>query len=96
MEKDQETLKLEKLQAKKDNWKSEEVKEKEVSRAIFLATPDKVNNQNLKDFLKQYNYYINKLMNSKSDPFLEKQNQLHLRNRDAQNLVKLNIFPYKL
>jgi len=61
------------------NWKSEETKEKEVSRAIFLATPDKVNKQKLSVFLKQYNYFINKLMIAKSDPFIEKQNKLHLR-----------------
>ena len=74
MEKDKDEVKLEKLQAKVENWKSEEAKEKELSRAIFLATPDKVNQQSLSDFLKTYNYYINKLLVSKSDPFIQKQN----------------------
>ena len=79
MDKDEETVAFEKLQAKVKNWKSEETKEKEVSRAIFLATPDKVSKQKLSVFLKQYNYFINKLLVAKSDPFIEKQNKLHLR-----------------
>ena len=93
MDKDEETVAFEKLQTKVKNWKSEETKEKEVSRAIFLATPDKVSKQKLSVFLKQYNYFINKLLIAKSDPFIEKQNKLHLRQRDADELYQLkNVF----
>jgi len=56
-------------------------------------TPDKIQKHKLKDFLKLYNYYINKLLIGKSDPFIEKQNRIYLRRREADSLLKLrNVF----
>ena len=42
-------------------------------------TPDKVQKAKLKPFLAQFNYYINKLLIAKSDPFIEARNRVYLR-----------------
>lgn len=52
-------------------------------------TPEKIRKAKLNDFLAQYNYYINKLLIAKSDPFIEKQNKCYLRRLDYDKLDKL-------
>ena len=42
---------IEKLQRKISNFKTEEKKQSEIGRAIFLATPDKLRKQKLSEFL---------------------------------------------
>ena len=52
-------------------------------------TPEKIAKQRLHEFLKQYNYYINRLLIAKSDPFIEKQNKCYLRRLEFVKLAKL-------
>ena len=60
-----------------------------MSKQIFLMTPEKIAKQRLHEFLKQYNYYINRLLIAKSDPFIEKQNKCYLRRLEFVKLEKL-------
>ena len=60
-----------------------------MGRAIFLQTPEKLAKQSLTEFLKQYNYYINRLLIARSDPFIAKQSQCYLRNIEVDKLSKL-------
>ena len=71
------------------NFKTDEARKKQNEREIFLMTPEKVRNAKLHHFLAKYNYYINKLLITKSDPFIEKQNRIYLRALDFKKLSKL-------
>ena len=43
--------------------------------------------------MKTYNYYVNKLLLARVDPFIEKQNRLYLREMDFNKLGKIsNVF----
>mmetsp|Transcript_16224 Transcript_16224/g.20574 ORF Transcript_16224/g.20574 Transcript_16224/m.20574 type:complete len:138 (+) Transcript_16224:1676-2089(+) len=77
--KNEAVLALERLLSQVKAWKSELEKEKDVSRAIFLLTPEKIKKHSLTDFLRMFNYYTNKLLIGKSDPFIEKQNNVYLK-----------------
>lgn len=50
---------------------------KRLDPKTFLATTNesKERNQSLKQFLKTYNVYIHKILLTKTDPFIEKQNR---------------------
>ena len=48
------------------------MKEKKLTTKIFSMTEDKVKLQSVKSFLKTYNYYVNKLLLARVDPFIEK------------------------
>lgn len=56
-------------------------------------TPEKMKKVNLREFLARYNYYINKLLITKSDPYIEKQNKCYLKRLDFDKLDSLkNVF----
>lgn len=52
-------------------------------------TPDKVQKAKLKPFLAKFNYYINKLLIAKSDPFIESRNRVYLQRLDFDKLDKI-------
>ena len=64
------------------NFDTEKMREKKLSTQIYLMTEEKVRKSSTKDFLKTYNYYVNKLLLAKVDPFIEKQNRNYLRQFD--------------
>ena len=52
-------------------------------------TPEKVKKAKLQGFLNKYNYYIGKLLMTKCDTFIEKQNRIYMRAIDFGKLSKL-------
>ena len=64
-------------------------KEEDVSRAIFLLTPEKIRKHSLTDFLRMFNYYTNKLLIARSDPFIEKQNIVYLKQRENDEIFNM-------
>ena len=52
-------------------------------------TPEKLNKQKLSEFLQQYNYYINRLLIARSDPFIEQKNKCYLRKLEFDKLSQL-------
>ena len=57
---------------------------------MLLQTDDKVRSQSLSQFLKTYNFYVNKLLLAKVDPFIEKQNKNYLKQFDLDQMS--NVF----
>ena len=82
-------LALERLLKKVKSWKAEVNKEEDVSRAIFLLTPEKIRKHSLTDFLRMFNYYTNKLLIARSDPFIEKQNIVYLKQRENDEMFNM-------
>ena len=52
-------------------------------------TPDKMKKEKLSEFLLKYNYYINRLLIAKSDPFIEQKNKSYLRKLEFDKLGRL-------
>ena len=65
------TAQINLLERQLEGFKFEEQKEKEIGKQIFLMTPEKLQKQKLQEFMQQYNFYINRLLIAKSDPFIE-------------------------
>ena len=72
-----------------EGFKFEEQKEKEIGKQIFLMTPEKLKKQKLQEFMQQYNFYINRLLIAKSDPFIEQRNKCYLRKLEFDKLEEI-------
>ena len=72
-----------------EGFKFEEQKEKEIGKQIFLMTPEKLKKQKLQEFMQQYNFYINRLLIAKSDPFIEQRNKCYLRKLEFDKLAEI-------
>ena len=69
------------------------MQEKKLATQMFLANEDKVHKQTLKQFLRTYTFYLNKILLAYADPFIEKQNRQYLRQLDFRKLSKIsNVF----
>ena len=54
-----------------------------------MLTPEKIRKHSLTDFLRMFNYYTNKLLIARSDPFIEKQNIVYLKQRENDEIFNM-------
>ena len=73
--------------------KTEQMRANNMKTQMFLMTDEKVRMQSLTQFLRQYNYYVNKLLLARVDPFIEKKSKQYLQQLDFNKLDKVsNVF----
>ena len=76
-----------------ENLQTTEMQEQNLNKQIFLMTDEKVRLQSLKQFLRTYVRYVNKLLMTQDDPFLQQKHKKYLRNLDFNKLSKVsNVF----
>ena len=69
------------------------MQEQNLNKQIFLMTDEKVRLQSLKQFLRTYVRYVNKLLMTQDDPFLQHKHRKYLRKLDFNKLSKVsNVF----
>ena len=88
-----ETKKQERIKHYIENLQTTDMEEQALNKQIFLMTDEKVRLQSLKQFLKTYVRYVNKLLLTQDDPFLQNQHRKYLRMIDFNKLSKVsNVF----
>lgn len=76
-----------------ENLQTTEMQEQNLNKQIFLMTDEKVRLQSLKQFLRTYVRYVNKLLMTQDDPFLQHKHRKYLHKLDFNKLSKVsNVF----
>ena len=70
-----------------------EMKRKKVTKQLYIPNAENASKLSTKQFLKNYVWYINRLLMAKSDPFIKAKSEVYIRNVDFKKLTKVaNVF----